>query len=111
MTKEELTRELESLKAKHSNDKHYTGQLNISDMCADILDVLGKCEERKQGKWIKYNTADKYDYMGDRVTVSNYQCSECGRMIYDIGDAPLTNKLKDYPFCHCGADMRGAENE
>lgn len=64
---------------------------------------------RKVGKWIKYNTADKYDYMGDRVTVSNYQCSECGRMIYDIGDAPLTNKLKDYLFCHCGAEMVGAE--
>lgn len=63
----------------------------------------------KVGKWVKYKTTDKYDYMGDRVTVSNYQCSECGRMIYDIGDAPLTNKLKDYPFCHCGADMRGAE--
>ena len=52
MTREELIKELENVKEKHKNDKHFTGELNISDMCTDVLDALSRCEERKQGEWI-----------------------------------------------------------
>ena len=39
-----------------------------------------------------------------------YHCSECGREI----DSKYHGKMslfKEYPFCHCGADMRGDNNE
>lgn len=55
--------------------------------------------KRKKGKWIM-------KYKGSAVT--SYKCSECGRTVkedtgYDVS--------KDYPFCHCGADMREKQNE
>lgn len=42
-------------------------------------------EERPQGEWIR---------LSERL----YKCKNCGY----IADAK-------YPFCHCGADMRGKE--
>ena len=56
-------------------------------------------EERPQGEW------------GCRkkgVHVSQYACSNCGRTVMDDTGYDVS---KDYPFCHCGADMRkgGAE--
>lgn len=53
--------------------------------------------ERKKGKWI---------LVEESIKVAAYKCSECGRNVwtdkgYDV--------MKDYPFCHCGADMRGEQ--
>ena len=57
------------------------------------------CElERPHGEWIL-----QYRAGGDEF----YTCSLCERVI-EI-DYPQT--LKDFPFCHCGADMRGSTNE
>lgn len=50
--------------------------------------------ERKKGKWIM-------KYKGSAVT--SYKCSECGRTVKDDTGYDVS---KDYPFCHCGADMR-----
>lgn len=55
--------------------------------------------ERKKGRWIVKEIGCK---------LTSYKCSECGRYItndtgYDVKE--------DYPFCHCGADMRGEQDE
>ena len=55
--------------------------------------------ERKKGKWIM-------KYKGSAVT--SYKCSECGRTVKDDTDYDVS---KDYPFCHCGADMRENNND
>ncbi len=58
-------------------------------------------EERKPGKWIKEEDTLGWDG-------HSYQCSVCGRSIHldtEVED------LEDYPYCHCGAEMRGTENE
>ena len=54
-------------------------------------------EERPHGKWI---LIDDVDDPLDRL--NRHKCSECGRIIqiYDW------QTFSDYPFCHCGADMR-----
>ena len=54
----------------------------------------------KQGEWIKITR---------KGTVPvEYVCSCCGRKIYD--DYELSTPMSEfYPFCHCGADMRGDE--
>ena len=53
--------------------------------------------ERKTGKWIISNTNSK---------VTTYKCSECGRIVHDETGYDVS---KDYPYCHCGADMRGEQ--
>jgi hypothetical protein len=55
--------------------------------------------ERKKGRWIVIVKGCK---------LTSYKCSECGRYIAD--DTGYDVK-KDYPFCHCGADMREGNNE
>ena len=63
----------------------------------DIIDDQPTIEpERKKGKWIEFpnHTA--------------YKCSECGRIIQTADGRK--NVSKHYPFCHCGADMRGERN-
>ena len=55
--------------------------------------------ERLKGEW-------KELFRGIHVT--DYKCSCCGRTVRDDTGYDVS---KDYPFCHCGADMRkgGAE--
>ena len=66
----------------------------------EALDMAIKAleQEHPKGKWIKLDSYDRRDHF--------YACSECGRLINIICNA----HLEDYPFCHCGADMRGAED-
>ena len=60
-----------------------------------------KKDYRQQGEWIKVKEDRmSIDMSGELVT--RYKCSKCGRYI-----VTLPSKLVDYPFCHCGADMRG----
>lgn len=86
-------------------DGVYTKIDEAFNMAIEVLEQEPKTEEHKVGKWIKYNTTEKFDFFGDRVKVSSYECSECGRIISDIGEDVFTNKLQDYPYCHCGAKM------
>ena len=64
---------------------------------------------QKKGKWIKIHTDEKYDFFGYRVKVATYKCSVCGRIIEDIGTYGLTNRIENYPYCHCGAKMESKE--
>ena len=76
--------------------------LGITPFAGSIIAQSKPYEERPQGEW-------KLLYKGDESHSANYECSICQREIYI--DAK-TESLTDYPFCHCGADMRpkgGAE--
>ena len=55
-------------------------------------------EERPQGKWIRItkNTAN----------TQMWNCSECGRT---VEKATVLDPDIFFPFCHCGADMRVAD--
>ena len=53
--------------------------------------------KRKIGRWIE-------EQRGIKVTL--YKCSECGRTVMDDTGYDVA---KDYPFCHCGAEMNGSE--
>lgn len=59
-----------------------------------------KDAERPHGEWARTGL----DYFNNF-----YKCSLCGReILLSQGD----NLLEEYPFCHCGADMRkGSEEE
>lgn len=54
--------------------------------------------ERPKGKWI---------LVKEYVKIAAYKCSECGRSVWDDTGYSV---MKDYPFCHCGAEMIGVED-
>lgn len=60
----------------------------------DAADVV----ERKRGEWVKVQCW---------ATKAKYRCSVCGR---EIMSATKVN-MEKYPYCHCGADMRGEKHE
>ena len=60
----------------------------------DAIEYAPTIEERKKGKWIELTN-----------TNHTYVCSACGRMLVNITDGK-NMVMKNYPFCHCGADMR-----
>lgn len=60
------------------------------EQLAGWLKELKTLKERPQGEWIIVDDTEKFIA----------KCSVCGR----IEDSRM---VKDYPFCHCGADMRG----
>ena len=53
---------------------------------------------RPKGHWILEETG---------IKITSYYCSECGRCVKDDTGYDVS---KDYPFCHCGADMREVES-
>ena len=55
--------------------------------------------ERKKGEWLELTNGNH-----------TYVCSVCGRMLVNITDGK-NNVAKNYPYCNCGADMRGEQYE
>lgn len=62
-------------------------------------------ERRKEPKRIKGRWIEMLSYKNH-----TYKCSECGRLLVNITDG-RNNVSKHYPYCHCGADMKGEQNE
>ena len=84
--KEYMVKENEAI-SEHPDDifKYNSGLLTAIQAVHDLPSA-----DRLQGKWI-----------GDK-------CSVCGRLLVNITDGK--NKVaKNYPYCHCGADMRGKQ--
>lgn len=80
------------------NDYLEDAEITISDVLA-LLDNAPTVEnERAKGEWVECGTSIE----GYPV----YQCSICHREI-----ATFTPLLYKFPFCHCGADMRGEKND
>ena len=73
--------------------------MNLADAIKEAYEQ-GKSDaepERKKGKWVELTN-----------TNHTYACSVCGRILANITDGKNT-VMKNYPFCHCGADMRGEQ--
>ena len=80
-----------------------TNDIEYKAYCKGVED--GKKIARPQGEWIM----QRHDLDG-----CFYTCSNCGRMIrvsLFIDDPEDNETLADYPFCHCGADMRKGNAE
>jgi ribosomal protein S27E len=50
--------------------------------------------EHIKGHWIEITSRNH-----------TYKCYVCGRLLVNITDGK-NNVAKNYPYCHCGADMR-----
>lgn len=78
-----------------------TRQLEKSEITLGEYEEITKPldeEIRKKGKWIKVTETD----FG-----IGYECSECGRFI--LTESIDEKKLKDFPYCHCGAEMESED--
>lgn len=98
--KEMINAVLDSLTLDYNtrrNQEQRRGQIN--DDIETIKELPSAQPERKKGRWIVIVKGCK---------LTSYKCSECGRYIAD--DTGYDVK-KDYPFCHCGADMREDADE
>ena len=94
-----------SLPVKPKEDRYFQTQ-NLDDAYDYGWSDLQRCieklpsaqPERIKGHWIE-------------ITLSNhtYKCSVCGRLLANITDGK-NNVVKNYPYCHCGADMRGEQD-
>lgn len=78
---------------------HITAEEGIEKI-RNYLIRMKKPERRKKGKWIRITQG---------ATLEKYMCPFCNRIVESYGAEELL--LMRYPFCHCGADMRGEENE
>lgn len=59
-----------------------------------MCDLASAQPERKTGRWIQCTVG---------LMVTEYKCSECGRTVRDDTGYDV---YKDYPYCHCGAEMQ-----
>ena len=84
---------------RKSNNSDFAPTPTWNDAVSFVASMPSAETERKTGHWIE-------------ITSSNhtYKCSVCGRLLVNITDGK-NNVAKNYPYCHCGADMRGKENE
>ena len=73
-----------------------------SDKYIEALDlaIKGLRNERPHGKWIKITK--------NGTIPVEYICSVCGRKIFDNYEHQIPQS-EFYPYCHCGADMRGGQ--
>lgn len=61
--------------------------------------------QRKRGKWIEIEICNCHAAL---------RCSVCDRVIeptFTFGEYSYESIKKWYPFCHCGADMRGEDDD
>ena len=92
-----MTREEAIARIKDHIDIHRYHERNAVKIF-EALDVAIEAleqPERKKGKWTEFP-----NHMA-------YKCFECGRIIHTTDGR--SNVSKHYPFCHCGADMRGEQ--
>ena len=92
--------EPESISEWKKEFREYVDSLDIArDDWKGIIEYIDELPsaqpERIKGHWIAITSWN-----------NTYKCSVCGRLLVNITDGK--NKVaKNYPYCHCGADMRG----
>ena len=68
---------------------------NIDELCENLAFYINErnrlLEKRSTGEWIIGQTMDCHSDI-----INTYTCPFCG-----------VKEYRAYPFCHCGADMRG----
>lgn len=93
MTKEEALKIL-----RYEMQTHIATEVELHIAMGMAIEALQTA--RPTGHWIKITKG---------AIPEQYVCSNCGRLIEDYESGALLDVK--YPFCHCGADMRGGNHE
>ena len=90
-----------AIDALEKSKKTYFDRTVIIGKMQDIVNNLPSAEpERKKGKWIRITQG---------AMPEQYICPFCHRTV-EVYDVEKLLSIR-YPYCHCGADMRGEQNE
>lgn len=71
-----------------------------------IKEKIQLTETPRRGRWI-YQPND--EHLKPYEKVKFYRCSECGRLISVAPFYETGKSLDEFPYCHCGAKMKGGE--
>lgn len=106
MTAETMIAELKAVAEKHRNDKHFTFDTNITDMCEDVIpkleqlaqyEKIGTVEECREAT--ERQRAKKPIKIAPCKSVNYFKCSSCGNFL-----------SIDKPFCEeCGSAVDWSE--
>lgn len=123
MTKEEAARILDPSTTREALAEiechgHEAVMKAVEDACMMAIEALRKVEELEAEidvlnwtieKLSKERPKGRWEVVMQGYYIGTIQCSVCGRRVNV--DTPIeTHKIiRKYPFCHCGADMRGEE--
>ena len=88
---------LERWQKAFRENSHYVSASDLSLVVKDVRELPPAQPERQRGEWIEISSINH-----------TYKCSECGRLLVNVVDG-RNNVSKHYPYCHCGADMRGEQ--
>ena len=96
-------------KLQEEHIKNYGKRLLLIDVAPTVEPTFGifkqmlcsECDKRPKGEWIEVDRSEITHNMAGEV-LTFYRCSKCDRTL-----SIYPSMLTDFPFCHCGADMRG----
>ena len=77
--------------------------LEMSEIKEDVEHLPSVTPTRPKSKWIEVSICNCH---------ATLKCSVCDRVIeptFTFGEYSYEDIIKFYPYCHCGADMRGDE--
>lgn len=95
---------LPSVTPKYTDEEIDKAQAVEQAYVDKMVELAVEETKRQKGKWILN------DYQGvQAVGYLRYHCSECGREICSKYHGKIS-LLKEYPYCHCGAEMEGEED-
>jgi len=97
---------IDTIESWLSCDDYNEAERHIMRAMQSVLyDLPSVTPQRKRGKWIEVEICNCHAAL---------RCSVCDRVIeptFTFGEYSYENIKKWYPFCHCGADMRGDTDE
>ena len=97
MTNEEAIKMLKSKMDGHTDTSY--------EWCECVRLAIKALEQQPEtGEWIELEVCNCY---------ATLKCSVCDRIInpsFTYGEYSYEDIKEWYPFCHCGADMRGEKN-
>ena len=84
----------------------YKARVDEIDNCIAVaVNAPSVTPQQKMGRWIEVDICNCH---------ATLKCSVCDRVIeptFTFGEYSYEDIKKCYPFCHCGAEMRGEEEE
>lgn len=97
----DIINQMPSVKPKYTKEEIDKAQAVEQAYVDKMVELAVEETKRPKGKWILN------DYQGvQAVGYLRYHCSECGREICSKYHGKIS-LLKEYPYCHCGAEMSG----
>lgn len=88
-----------------TGDAPYDYLTGLSDVIEDVQNLPSVTPDRPKGKWIEVEVHNCH---------ATLKCSVCNRVIeptFTFGEYSYEDIKTFYPYCHCGAEMNGGEED